>query len=114
MTSTNETKRIAELNDRFRTSGGIRGGRWLITPRVDALDPAKRFELTLTIMGFDKFTPDNDPYGEHDFGALALFGTDWFWKIDYYADDTCMSGSDDPADPAKCFRVLTVMHASEY
>lgn len=114
MTHPQRTQRIAALNDDFRSMGGIRGGRWVVTPRVAELTPGEQSTLTIAIMCFNKFNPDNDPYGEHDFGALELFGTDWFWKIDYYADDTCQFGSEAPADPDKCFRVLTVMHASEY
>jgi hypothetical protein len=30
---------------------------------------------------------DNDPHGEHDFGAFEHEGQRIFWKIDYYAPD---------------------------
>lgn len=65
---------------------------------------------------FDAFTEDNDPHGEHDFGAFGIEGIPEkiFWKIDYYADACGTFGSEDPADPARCFRVLTIMLASDY
>ena len=47
---------------------------------------------------FDDFTPDNDPHGEHDFGALKWQGVKLFWKIDYY-DRDLRYGSPDPTDP---------------
>jgi Protein of unknown function (DUF3768) len=34
---------------------------------------------------FDSFTEDNEPHGEHDFGAFEHEGQRVFWKIDYYA-----------------------------
>lgn len=37
-----------------------------------------------------------------------------FWKIDYYADPSMDADSKDPADSVQCFRVLTLMLASEY
>ena len=64
-------------------------------------------------MGFDAFTEDNDPYDEHDFGSINIAGETVFWKIDYY-DLNLEYGADDPANPAKCRRILTVMLASEY
>jgi Protein of unknown function (DUF3768) len=52
------------------------------------------------VMEHDEFTDDNDPHGEHDFGAFDHAGKLIFWKIDYY-DPSMESGSEDPADPAK-------------
>jgi hypothetical protein len=62
---------------------------------------------------FDDFTKDNDPHGEHDFGAFQHEGERIFWKIDYYAPDM-EHGSENPADPKQTVRVLTIMLASEY
>ncbi len=62
---------------------------------------------------FEDFTADNDPYGEHDFGAFQLGGEKLFWKIDYY-DLALEMGSPDPADPAVTRRILTIMLAEEY
>ena len=62
---------------------------------------------------FDEFTEDNDPHGEHDFGSFELCGRKFFWKIEYY-DRAMEHGSEDPSDPAKTTRVMTVMLASEY
>ena len=64
-------------------------------------------------MAFDAFTEDNDPHGEHDFGAFDHAGHRIFWKIDYY-DQSLEFGSENPADPAKTTRVLTIMLADEY
>ena len=44
---------------------------------------------------------------------LEVEGRRIIWKIDYY-DPSRQQGSEDPADPAKTCRVLTVMLASEY
>ena len=39
---------------------------------------------TRAVASFAAFTEDNDPYGEHDFGAFHLSGDKLFWKIDTY------------------------------
>ena len=61
---------------------------------------------------FEAFTPDNDPYGEHDFGQITLEGTTFFWKIDYYDLDLHMH-SPDPSNETVTARVLTIMLAEE-
>ncbi len=65
------------------------------------------------VRDFDAFTSDNDPHGEHDFGAIDVDGQKLFWKIDYY-NPTMDLGSEDPSDPAQTTRVMTVMLAEEY
>ena len=109
---------IAKLNDLFRLSLGqslaVAPGQRFITPEVHALRFDEFWELMYAVSTFADFTPDNDPYGEHDFGSIEMLGEKWFWKIDYYSDDQCQYGSEDPADPQKCFRVLTIMATSEY
>jgi hypothetical protein len=113
MTSTScISARIQELNDAFR-EGGLASGRWMLTRGVADLGPEFTLHAVRQVMQFDAFTPDNDPYGEHDFGAFSLGDERLFWKIDYY-DSSLSHGSDAPEDARATTRVLTVMLASEY
>ncbi|MBB5753787.1 DUF3768 domain-containing protein [Prosthecomicrobium pneumaticum] len=103
---------IADLNDVLRMT--FIGGRVMITSGIDALPFPVRESIVAKVRTFDAFTPDNDPYGEHDFGSFRQDGAGTiFWKIDYY-DPTLTGGSEDPADPKKTARVLTIMLAREY
>ena len=65
------------------------------------------------VRNFNKFTPDNDPYGEHDFGSFDYKSDKIFWKIDYY-DKNYQYLSENPSNPNITNRVMTVMLASEY
>lgn len=103
--------RIRELNDQFRAT--LRGGRVMLTPGILSLPEATRSEIVRRIMSFADFNDANDPYQEHDFIAFELSGSHIFAKIDYYALNL-QHGSDDPADPAKTARVMTIMTAEEY
>ena len=85
----------------------------MTTAGVAALSEATRQEVFNRVRAFDAFTPDNDPRKEHDFGNFTLAGRKFFWKIDAY-DAEMQFGSEDPADPSKTTRVLTIMLASEY
>jgi hypothetical protein len=105
------TARIRELNDELRRTG--QGGRVMVTQGVAALGPERRREILAAVQEFDDFTSDNDPHGEHDFGAAAVTGARLFWKIDYY-DCSLTQHSPDPADPHATARVLTIMLADEY
>ena len=109
---TTNTKRIAELNDLCRAAMGITG-HLVQTEGISALPLQEQSAIREMVERFDGFTPDNDPYGERDFGAYEYEGKRIFWKIDYYAPDLC-HGSNDPADPKQTIRVLTIMLASEY
>jgi hypothetical protein len=86
---------IAGLNDAVRHDPSY--GRWHITRAVQAL-PVRADELYAVIRNYADFTPDNDPYGEHDFGTFELTGERLFWKLDYY-DTALKYHSPDPANP---------------
>ena len=106
-----KTDKIRELNDAFRTT--FTGGRVMLTASVDALPSDVKAMAIRKVATFDDFGPDNDPYHEHDFGAFDLADRRFFWKIDAY-DKDCRFGSEDPADPDKTTRVLTIMLAEDY
>jgi hypothetical protein len=107
MTKQSRARRIADLNDKFRK--GMASGRIHMTAGVNAKGP----EFVGKAITFDDFNADNDPHGEHDFGSFELEGEKLFWRIDYY-DLAGDFGSEDPTDPKKTLRVLTVMLAEEY
>ncbi len=107
----NQTDRIRELNDQLRTT--LTGGRVLITPGVAALGSESVERVVKAITAFDNFCNENDPYTEHDFGALDVEGKKVFFKIDYY-DKSFRAHSPDPSDPAVTERVITLMLAEEY
>ena len=103
--------RIQALNDQFRQT--LLGGRVVMTPGVAAMADEDRRALIDRARRFDEFTPENDPYGEHDFGSIELGECRYFWKIDYY-DPTLTCGSSDASDAAATERVMTLMRADEY
>ena len=105
------TDKIRALNDAFRTT--MTGGTVLLTAGVDALPSDVKAMVIRRVATFADFTPDNDPRQEHDFGNFALARHKFFFKIDYY-DAQMEFGSEDPADPSKTTRVLTIMLAEEY
>lgn len=109
---TDQTTRIAHLNDQCRKAMGI-AGRLVQTQGVNALPQHVQSAIRVKVETFNEFTPDNDPYGERDFGAFDYEGHRVFWKIDCYAPDLC-HGSEDPSDPRQTVRVLTIMLAEEY
>ena len=110
-TTVSTIERIRELNDDFRRT--FVGGVVLITAGVEAMPAEQRRSLLAKVRAFDAFTEDNDPHGEHDFGAVDESGVRCFWNIDYYDRDMTMH-SDDASDPTITTRVLTVMLAEEY
>jgi hypothetical protein len=111
LTAPDRLSKIRDLNDAFRST--FVGGVVNVTQGIAALPAEVKAEVLRRVRDFSRFTSDNDPHGEHDFGAIDIHGSKFFWKLDYY-DRTLEAGSSDPADPRETTRVLTVMLASEY
>jgi hypothetical protein len=111
ITAPSATDKIRVLNDNFRST--FLGGRVVTTQGVNELPLDIKARVILAVQSFDKFTADNDPHHEHDFGSFEIAGETYFFKLDYYSPDL-QSGAEDPADPAKTTRMLTIMRADEY
>ncbi len=106
-----KAERIAALNDHLRWS--FSGGKVMLTASVAALSDSEQACILMAARQFDDFNEENDPNGEHDCALFEAAGHSCMFKIDYY-DPNLRCGSDDPADPAKTTRVLTIMLASDY
>lgn len=119
---------IRRLNDAARSYPG-QTSIANVTIGFQSLPDADRFAALAAITRFSQFDGDNDPYGEHDFGAVyGLASGTWtqdkpndeltiaqtvFWKVDCYDNDMTF-GSEAPWDETRTKRVLTIMLASEY
>ena len=79
---------IRTLNDRLRMTGT--GGQIVVTSGVAALAAPTVAAIFRAVQTFGDFTPDNDPYGEHDFALIEVAGERLMFKIDYY--DRAMTG----------------------
>lgn len=123
-----QTDAIRRLNDAARAIPGVTAIT-NATIGFQAFADADRFAALTLIARFSKFDDNNDPYGEHDFGAIfRLESGEWtqdrpddekaiaetvFWKIDYY-EPTLAFGSEAPWDERRTKRVLTIMLSNEY
>jgi hypothetical protein len=107
----NYTVRVRALNDALRTT--LTGGKVMITPGVATLEAEVLQEITEALRAYDDFDVDNDPYGEHDFGMIAVAGYELLFKIDYYDRDLTYHSAI-AANPNATTRVLTIMLADEY
>jgi hypothetical protein len=108
---TDKAERIRVLNDQLRREN--KQGTMVMTRGVAALDATLQRRVLAAMARFEAFDTDNDPHGEHDFGAFTVGGQRLFFKIDYY-DLTGDHHSPDPADATVTRRVLTLMLADEY
>ena len=108
---THSRDRIRALNDELRQHH--RGGLIVVTPGIQALAPELIQQIDEAVARFDRFTSDNDPHGEHDFGCVEVEGHRVFFKIDYF-DLELSAHSPDPSDPRVTRRVMTLMLADEY
>ena len=113
------SSQIAALNDAFRHSHmapapASARGRWVVTRGVANKGDVFTMRAARAVHDHDTFSADNDPYNEYDFGSFELQGEKLFWKIDCCAKDDLSRGSEDPSDPGRTTRVMTIMLASEY
>jgi hypothetical protein len=107
-------ERVAEirrLNTEFRTT--FRGGQVLLTASVAALPSSDKASALQAVAEFKDFNEENDPHGEADYGSFDLSGREYWWKIDYFAPNM-EHASNDPADPEKTKRVMTVGLAMDW
>ena len=95
----------------FRTTG--EGGEIHLSEGVHALGEDAGRIIVAAVQAFDGFTPDTDPCGEHDCAFVAVGILRVLFKIDYY-DPTMEHHSENPADPEKTVRVMTIMFPEEY
>ena len=63
-----DTTKIRALNDHARQS--FTGCRVVITQGIQSMGEASVAAVLGAVKTYDAFTPDNDPYDEHDFGAF--------------------------------------------
>jgi hypothetical protein len=103
--------RLSNLNDVLRQT--FQGGKIMKTASVAALAPDTQARVLQAMRMFSDFNEDNDPHGEHDCALFDVDGESFMFKIDYY-DADMEYGSEDPTDPAKTTRVLTLMLPSDY
>jgi hypothetical protein len=111
--SSDKTARIRELNDQLRTDPYGGHGLIMMTASVNALGTHFIIKMLAAVAAYDAFPTGDDPYREHDFGAFEVDGTRLYFKIDYY-DPEQRFGSEDPSDPAKTTRVMTIMLPEDY
>lgn len=107
----NKHIKIQKLNDSFRTT--LAGGKVMITQGIALLPPDEINNIIKQVQNFNSFNKSNDPYGEHDFGALDFKGRTIFWKIDYH-DINYQFYSPDPTNKECTNRTLTIMFSDEY
>ena len=70
MTDKSQSDAIRDLNDQFRST--LTGGSLMLTAGIVALGAEVQARIIAAVQAFDAFTPDNDPYGEHDFGSVEI------------------------------------------
>ena len=119
-----DASKVAAQNDAFRRcaclaipySPGdpVLRGRMVMTSNIGAMGPAFVQSCVDAIGRLDHFPEENDPDGYHDFGSVEVQGTAVWFKIDAYEDENMAFGSDAPDDPARTFRVLTILLPSDW
>ena len=121
-----DAARIAAQNDVFRrrmgsvVAGAFHSGGADLRGRVfaTATGAARGRPFVLACLraigGVTNFPPEDDPDGLHDFGAVEVEGARVWWKIDLYSADRLEWGSEHPDDPARTYRVPTLLFPEDW
>ena len=121
-----DAARIAAQNDTFRRrigsvvagafhpGGAELRGRVFATAAVAARGRPFVLSCLRAVAGVTDFPPEDDPDGLRDFGAVEVEGARVWWKIDFYSDDRLEWGSERPDDPARTYRVLTILFPEDW
>jgi len=113
MSAIKRAMEISERNDRARKAIGV-ACMLVQTAAVNARDPEERSRLREAVEKFNgPWTQGNDPWCEHDFGVIEMFGLRWFWKFDDYSQ-TYPSVGELRAHGLTHWLVLTILRADEY
>lgn len=107
----NKTLRIRQLNDQARRT--LTGATVVLTRAVYGMDVERKYAILARVASFEDFSPENDPHGEHDMGFFECDGQAFFFAFSYY-DSSLQDSSEDPSDPGKTARVLTIGFAEDY
>ena len=110
-TDTQETEKIAALNDMLRQSQLT--GQVELSAGVQTLNADMRQRILSGVKTYNAFAPQGDTQKERDFGAFECGDYDIFWVIDCY-DENSHYLSDNPADLNRTNRVLRVMLVEEH
>jgi hypothetical protein len=91
MRSPEQLDTIRRLNDAARSNPGT-ASIANVTLGFQSLPDADRFAALAAIVRFSRFDGDNDPYGEHDFGAVYRLATGG-WTQERPKDEKTMGSS---------------------
>ena len=109
------TKTKSEITAQLNVKARHNLTNYHMTNGVRSLDGQSLEKLIKLVKEFNQFDPENDPYGEHDFGSVEFEGVKYFFKIDYYAKGSNFQlGSEDPSNESITTRIITLMRADEY
>ena len=119
-----DAAKVAEQNDAFRRNAclaipyapgdPILMGQLVATQAIHAKG-MPFVQASLAAIGrVTDFPADNDPEGFHDFGAVEVEGTTVWFKLDLYDGSDLKYGSEAPDDPARTYRVLTILLPSDW
>lgn len=66
-----------------------------------------------TVRDFSKFNEDNDPFGERNFGNFKIDSETYYFKIDYWEDESMKWGAQNYLRDAS-WRVVTIYNSKEH